>query len=337
VKTSTALLILLNCSLASLLTQRYKKYDLVELCGRHREKTSLEMGGVAHQFILNGTHRNIINCHLELELPSKIFGFAVFIESMKLDTTNGCKKDFLQFGRDFLFLTSHKSKKKCGTIPAAGEPGRMSREDRRRREYIETTDKEMDVWISVRPPLQGQESKELKLIVTPFKKSCSSEDNYYRKCPGTNRCIRQELFCDGIVNCDGQPDEQEDSCLNSSLGNVDVFPSIPIIILIVVFGIVALMIIIFLVRWVSLILKGRRPEPGPEGERRALRDLSPTAPSRGVEDPSLCLPNPSSSPVPPNPPSYSEVMGGGGQYKDDPPKYSEYPTEHPLHQVIGKD
>ena len=98
-KTSTALLILLNCSLASLLTQRYKKYDLVELCGRHREKTSIEMGGVAHQFILNGTHRNIINCHLELELPSKIFGFAVFIESMKLDTTNGCKKDFLQFGR----------------------------------------------------------------------------------------------------------------------------------------------------------------------------------------------------------------------------------------------
>ena len=67
-KSSTALLILLNCSLASLLTQRYKKYDLVELCGRHREKTSIEMGGVAHQFILNGTHRNIINCHLELEL-----------------------------------------------------------------------------------------------------------------------------------------------------------------------------------------------------------------------------------------------------------------------------
>ena len=219
----------------------------------------------------------------------------------------------------------------------------MSRDDRKRREYIEATDKEMDVWISVRPPLQGQESKELKLIVTPFKKSCSSEDNYYRKCPGTNRCIRQELFCDGIVNCDGQPDEQEESCLNSSLGNVDVFPSIPIIILIVVFGIVALMIIIFLVRWVSLILKGRTAEPGPEGERRALRELSPSAPSRGVEDPPVSLASlPSSLPsslVPHNPPSYSEVMGGGGgvQYKDDPPKYSEYPAEHPLHQVIGKD
>ena len=215
----------------------------------------------------------------------------------------------------------------------------MSREDRRRREYIEATDKEMDVWISVRPPQYGQESKELKLIVTPFKKSCSPTDNYYRKCPGTNRCIRQELFCDGIVNCDGQPDEQEESCRNSSLGNVDVFPSIPIIILIVVFGIVALMIIIFIVRWVSLILRGRTVEPGPEVERRALRELSPATPShsgRGVEDP-LTLPSQPSAPLPYNPPSYSEVMGVGVQYKDDPPKYSEYPTEHPPHQVIGKD
>ena len=97
---SLPLLILINCSLATAVaTEKYKKYDLVELCGRNREKKSIEMGGVAHQFILNGTNRNIINCHLELELPSKVFGFAVFIESMKLDTTSGCKKDFLQFGR----------------------------------------------------------------------------------------------------------------------------------------------------------------------------------------------------------------------------------------------
>ena len=219
----------------------------------------------------------------------------------------------------------------------------MSREDRRRREYIEATDKEMDVWISVRPPLYGQENKEVKLIVTPFKKFCHSEDNYYRKCPGTNRCIRQELFCDAIVNCEGQPDEQEESCLNSSLGNVDVFPSIPIIILIVVFGIVAMMIIIFIVRWVSLILRGRRAEAGPEVERRALRDLSPSAPShrRSEEDPALPLSSQTSDRLPHNPPSYSEVMGGGGggggQYKDDPPKYSEYPAESPVQTVIGKD
>ena len=97
-RTTTALLILMSCSRASL-SQSYKKYDLVELCGRSEGKKTINMGGVAHQFILNGTHRNIINCHLELELSYKTFGFAVFIDSMKLDDTKDCKKDFLQFGR----------------------------------------------------------------------------------------------------------------------------------------------------------------------------------------------------------------------------------------------
>ena len=208
----------------------------------------------------------------------------------------------------------------------------MSRDERSRREYIEATDKEMDIWISVRPPQSGQESKELKLIVTPFKKFCNSEDNYYRKCPGTNRCIREELFCDGIVNCDGQPkDEEEETC--SSLGSVDVFPSIPIIIIIVVSGIVGLMMIIFLVTRLRNKLRAGRAEPGPEVERRALRDLSPTAPSTSVEVGVGAPPLSSqpSLPLPYNPPSYSEVMGV--QYKDDPPKYSEYPPQ----QLIGKD
>lgn len=237
-----------------------------------------------------------------------------------------------------MLFTSHKSVKKCGTFPPALDPRTMSGEDKRRREYIEATDKEMDIWISVKKPKYGEGGKELKLIVTPFKKICSSEDSSYRKCPGTNRCIREELFCDGIVNCD--KDEQEDSCLKSSLGNVDVFPSIPIIILIVVCGIVALMLVIFLATWLSHKLRGGRAEAGPEGERRALRELSPTAPSHSsrsveLEAPPASLPSQTSLPLPYNPPSYSEVMGV--QYKDDPPKYSEYPAEYPPQQVIGKD
>ena len=99
--TITLLITLISCSLASLLTHRYKKYDLVELCGRNREKKRIEMGTVAHQFILNGTNRNFINCHLELKIPSKEFGFAVFTESMKLDSTSkGCEQDFVQYGRE---------------------------------------------------------------------------------------------------------------------------------------------------------------------------------------------------------------------------------------------
>ena len=99
VKTTIVLLILIHCSLATQRTQQYKKYDLNELCGKNREKKSLQLRGVAHQFTLNGTKLNFLNCHLELELPSKNFGFAVFIESMKFDTTKGCKQDFVQFGR----------------------------------------------------------------------------------------------------------------------------------------------------------------------------------------------------------------------------------------------
>lgn len=343
-------LVLGQSLMAASLTQPYKKYDLVELCGRNQEKQSLYLREVAHQFTLNTTNTNI-NCHLELHLKNaNMFGFAIFIDSMKLDVTSqGCSKDFVQFGRDFLLFTSHKSDKRCGVIPPVQEKGEMSLEDRKKREYIEAVDKEMDVWISVKPGRKMKESKELKLTVTPFKKSCDSKDNYYRKCPGSDKCIKRELFCDGIVNCDGQPkDEQEEFCLvNSSLGSIDIFPSIPIIILIVVFGIVLLMIIIFAMRWVSIVLKSKTSERGAEAERRALRDPISSAntassapdPSRGLHalrsqlsSGSSTQLSPPSAPLPFNPPSYSEVMGG--EYKDDPPKYTEFPQES--HQVIDK-
>lgn len=246
-------------------------------------------------------------------------------------------------------FTSYKSDKRCGTIKPM-DMGNLSMEDRKRREYIEATDKEMDVWISVRS--NRLERKELKMIVTPFKKRCSSEDNYYRKCPGTDndKCIKRELFCDGIVNCDGEPkDEQEEFCkVNSSLGSIDIFPSIPIIILIVVFGIVFLMMIIFVARRVSQALRRKTVtvERGGEAERRALRDpisanspASPSDSSRGLQALRSQLSSGSNTelsqptaPLPFNPPSYSEVMGV--QYKDDPPKYSEFPQES--HTVIDK-
>lgn len=344
------LLLVLHTLPAASLSQQYKEYDLVEFCGHSRDKQSLFLREVAHQFTLNTTKTNI-NCHLELHLSnSDIFGFAIFIESMKLDVTSqGCNKDFVQFGRDFLMFTSYKSDKRCGTIKPM-DMGNLSMEDRKRREYIEATDKEMDVWISVRS--NRSERKELKMIVTPFKKRCSSEDNYYRKCPGTDndKCIKRELFCDGIVNCDGEPkDEQEEFCkVNSSLGSIDIFPSIPIIILIVVFGIVFLMMIIFVARRISQAVRRKTVtvERGGEAERRALRDpisanspASPSDSSRGLQALRSQLSSGSNTelsqptaPLPFNPPSYSEVMGV--QYKDDPPKYSEFPQES--HTVIDK-
>ena len=48
-------------------------------------------------------------CHLELYLPSSSYGFSVFIEEMSLSGSllSGCHHDYVQFGRDILFVTTH--------------------------------------------------------------------------------------------------------------------------------------------------------------------------------------------------------------------------------------
>eukprot|EP00092_Neocalanus_flemingeri_P037818 GFUD01041168.1.p1 GENE.GFUD01041168.1~~GFUD01041168.1.p1 ORF type:complete len:371 (+),score=66.81 GFUD01041168.1:720-1832(+) len=345
----------------------YKEYRLEALCGKSREKQSLYLHNQAHLFTFNSTNKELLKCHLELHLHSDTFGFSIFTEVMKLDETKDCTRDFLQFGRDFIFITSRKSNKKCGIV----EPTkRILRDDgsllnidykktpHQRREYIEAEDKEMDIWLSIHPPKSWQPNKELKLIVTPFKKKCVTDDHYYRKCPGTDKCIKRELFCDGIINCDGAPkDEQEEYCLlNSSSDSVDMFLSIPIIILIVVFAIVGLMFVIFMVKLFSLAFKPKTIEPSAETERRALRDpiisnslCNNSNPSRGIRAlhtqlsgtstisttpsaPSTSESDIEISTLPPHPPSYSEAVGI--VYKDDPPKYSELPED--AHEVIFK-
>ena len=60
----------------------------------------------------------MFSCHLELFLPSSLYGFSIFIEEMSLGGSQGggCRRDYLQFGRDILFLTTHKSRKYCGQV-----------------------------------------------------------------------------------------------------------------------------------------------------------------------------------------------------------------------------
>ena len=56
------------------------------------------------------------SCHLDLLLPTS-HGFSVFIEEMSFSGFGSdCSEDFLQFGRDILFVTSHLSKKYCGKL-----------------------------------------------------------------------------------------------------------------------------------------------------------------------------------------------------------------------------
>ena len=248
-------------------------------------------------------------------------------------------------------FTSHKSKKRCGVLTPLDVSGQELGEDMvaqlARREYIETTDTEMDLWLSIHPPAPGSPNKELSLVVTPFKKQCSSSDGYYKQCPGSKKCIKRELFCDGFVNCDGDPkDEQEEYCLvNSSISNENAFLSIPIIILIVIFVLLGIMFTIFMLRFLCIAIKSSRRTnlntsgPEVEAERRALAsgpgDLSLSGLSRTEAAPSAPTSQPEVSPgLPLQPPSYSEVVSST-EYKDDPPKYSEVPEES--HTVIYKN
>ena len=77
----------------------YKDYRLEDLCGKNRDKQSLYLNNQAHVFTFNSTNKELMKCHLELHLHSDTFGFSVFTEVMKLDSSKDCTRDFLQFGR----------------------------------------------------------------------------------------------------------------------------------------------------------------------------------------------------------------------------------------------
>ena len=148
------------------------------------------------------------NCHLEVVVPSSSYGFSVFIEEMNLSGSSvaGCSEDYVQFGRDILFVTTHKSRKYCGQVElpvAKVEQGVASFTfpwtPLTKRIYAEEEDKEMDIWIQVRTHMT--QDKSLTLVVTPFKKSCGSRDRLYQQCRYSTKCVRKELFCDGRINC----------------------------------------------------------------------------------------------------------------------------------------
>ena len=179
----------------------------------------LAIGSEVHIFSFNSSSSDlqILRCHLELSVPSSLFGIAVFIEEMSLDGSahSGCKTDFIQFGRDILFVTTHLSQKFCGVVdpPVSTKvngvtklsfPGSIPKT----RTYREDSDSEMDIWVHVSSPHEEQEEKSLTLVVTPYMKTCRRTDRQYQECGSSGPCVRKELFCDGRVNCpwtDAQP------------------------------------------------------------------------------------------------------------------------------------
>ena len=164
----------------------------------------LLVGRKAHVFSFNSSDSKLngLKCHLELAVPSSSFGFSVFLEEMSLSGSveTGCTKDFVQFGRDILFVTTHMSSKYCGKIelPIHNKAGTPLHS----RIYHEQEDREMDIWMHI--TRENQENKIVNMVVTPFMKTCKEEDRDYKQCGYRDYCISRELFCDGRVNCASQ-------------------------------------------------------------------------------------------------------------------------------------
>ena len=115
--------------------------------------------------------------------------------------------------RDFAFISSIKSRKYCErvdpvtrtvSVTAAGEEvpsieyGDTPLEAR---QHAELADNEMYVWLRA----AGAGPAEVRLVVTPVRRRCSSLDVWWTPCSGgAGPCVRRDLLCDGIVNCGGQ-------------------------------------------------------------------------------------------------------------------------------------
>ena len=120
-----------------------------------------------------------------------------------------CEEDYVQFGRDILFITSYRSKKFCGvingTFPVLNKTAStelpIGVTPMMKRIYSESSDQEMDIWVKMNVPSSPNTHKTLSFVVTPFKKICSSSNSSYQRCGTDGQCVREQLFCDGTVNC----------------------------------------------------------------------------------------------------------------------------------------
>jgi len=337
------------------------QYDLMKICRSDGQKKDLFMGSLgAFVFNLNSSVGTKLDCHLEVHhkiTSDKNQGFRVFIDWMEVKETAGCDGDYLQFGRDKFIITDRLSPKFCNKVPAPimreDKDGRVTGWDfrmvsKQSRTWVEEKDYEFDIWLNLKP---SSMVKGLRLIVTPFRKTCSNQElrgtlRYSRCARDSDRCHNTQLFCKNLVKCGTLDQETWDKACTKQFKEGDGM-QLPLTIIIAVFCIIA---ITFFGLGAKLLYQhcfgnlgafnnightNRRTGVGTEdtprrtplspnrcSDRReslALRPvpLSPRTPLReGAED--LVPPI-----LPAAPPSYNEAISSGPLYKDDPPKYSE--------------
>lgn len=227
------LVVLVDVILA-LHTINYTHHRFEELCSSNVSKVLYKIDTMPRIFSLHSDSIKTLPhlyCHMDLYLPSDKYGLSVHIKEMKLSGSyQNCTEDFLQFGRDVLFITTHLSEKVCGTIsslemqpsqpaPAAAGLGQASdtatssglgqtsklyhhQDNYTHRNYQEESDTEMDIWVYMTKSKSSNSNKFFTILLTPYRKICDPQDHFYRACEKKNRrCVRTELWCDGQPNC----------------------------------------------------------------------------------------------------------------------------------------
>jgi len=338
------------------------QYDLMKICRSDGQKKDLFMGSLgAFVFNLNSSVGTKLDCHLEVHhkiTSDKNQGFRVFIDWMEVEETAGCDGDYLQFGRDKFIITDRLSPKFCNKVPAPimreDKDGRVTGWDfrmvsKQSRTWVEEKDYEFDIWLNLKP---SSMVKGLRLIVTPFRKTCSNQElrgtlRYSRCARDSDRCHNTQLFCKSLVKCGTLDQETWDKACTKQFKEGDGM-QLPLTIIIAVFCIIA---ITFLGLGAKLLYQhcfgnlgafnnightNRRTGVGTEdtprrtplspnrcSDRReslALRPVPPLSPRTPLREGAEDLVPPI---LPAAPPSYNEAISSGPLYKDDPPKYSE--------------
>jgi len=347
----------------------YRLHRLEKMCSANGSKVRSNIGTEVNVFTFNSSslghsttvsQASVFSCHLELVLPSSLYGFSVFIEEMSLGSTSHggvCRRDYLQFGRDILFLTTHKSRKYCGEVEP---PVSTQREEGvtsfqfpttplANRIYSEEDDMEMDVWLQIELG-EPVPDKSLTLVVTPFKKSCGGRDLLYRQCRYSTKCVRKELFCDGRINCAWPYSEPADEvyCRESVVPQVTAWSvtDLPVILVVVLVLLGLLLGLLCALRRFSQQEEKITSSVVPNSRRsrdRSLLSRHSVCEREVMEDtflpscPPLQLPPPYSSlpdsplprplhPLPPPSPQHSSTRPQ--HYENPPPSYevSSFPT-----------
>jgi len=175
---------------------------------------------------------------------------------------------------------------------------------------VETKDQDMDIWISVKTPVPGREKKQIRLVVTPIKKSCSSSDAWWWPCKGSGQCVRRDLLCDGVLNCaggDSEGDEQAEVCARR------VFPAggyfnLPLVLISAIGAVTGLILVLCCAKIAVCWVKRERHVDQTEGDNLSIGRLK--SEDREVFVTPTAPPDEEFLKLPAFPPSYIEAVMG---------------------------